>query len=90
MRIPMLPCLLLIAALGGCATQAELAAQAERDVDRMVAIYGPACVRLGFVRDSDPWRDCVLRLSMQDAVQRGYPMTSTCVGRRGFVDCTYF
>lgn len=92
MRISVLPYLLLLAALGGCATQAELAAQAERDVDRMVAVYGPACAKFGFARDTDPWRDCVLRLSMQDSVQRAgsYPVMSTCVGRRGFVDCTYF
>jgi len=53
--------------LAGCTTPAEQAAQAERDVDRMVQIYGPACQKLGFKTGTDPWRNCLIGLSQRDA-----------------------
>jgi hypothetical protein len=54
----------------GCATPADQAAQAEREVQRMVQIYGPACDKLGYQRNSDPWRNCVMNLSMRDDMAR--------------------
>lgn len=53
----------------GCATPAEQAAEAERDVERMVRIYGPACSKLGFTANTDPWRNCVIGLSQKDAAR---------------------
>lgn len=55
--------LLITVMLGGCATVAERTAQAERDMEASLQIQGPACEKLGYQKDSDPWRDCVLRLS---------------------------
>lgn len=58
----------LLTGLAGCATTtpAERAAQMQRQADEMVQIYGPACDKLGYTRDSNPWRDCVLNLATQE------------------------
>ena len=81
----------LITLLAGCATQAERTARVQREVDEMIATYGPACEKLGYKSDSDPWRDCVLRLSNKDAARysRG-PTTTSCFGHRGFFQCSTF
>ena len=57
--------------LAACASPAEQAAQVEREVDRMVLVYGPACEKLGFKANTDPWRNCVIGLSQKDAVRQG-------------------
>ena len=84
--------LALAAALAGCMSPAERAAQVERDVEDMIAIYGPACEKLGYAADSDPWRDCILRLNARDRADRysRMPSTTSCVGHRGFFNCTTF
>ncbi len=84
-------CVLSVLA-AGCTTQADRTARMEREVDAMIATYGPACEKLGYKSDSDPWRDCVLRLNTKDAVER-YTRTSTttsCFGHRGFFQCSTF
>ena len=82
----------LIALLAGCTTQADRAAQMQREVDEMIAIYGPACEKLGYASDADPWRDCVLRLSARDRAARysRMPTTTSCFGHRGFFQCSTF
>ncbi len=59
----------VIAVLAGCATPAEQAAQAEQEVVQMIQIYGPACEKLGFSANTDPWRNCVIGLSQKDAAR---------------------
>jgi len=83
--------ILLLATLPGCMTQAQRAAAAQADVEDMVKVYGPACEKLGFAKDTDPWRECILRLRTQnDARYYNHPTTTTCVGQRGFFNCTSF
>lgn len=83
-----------LALLAGCATLTpeEQAAKMEREVDEMIRIYGPACEKLGYKADSDLWRDCILRLSSDDRRYQylNRPTTTSCVGRRGFFNCTTF
>ena len=81
-----------LAALGGCMTTAERAAMMQAEVDEMVAVYGPACEKLGFQASTDPWRNCVLGLSAQKTRERylAYPRMTTCWGHRGFYSCTGF
>lgn len=43
-----------IALLAACATPAQRA-------ERVMAIHGPYCDKLGFQRDTDPWRNCVMQ-----------------------------
>jgi len=82
----------MLALLAGCASPAERAAQAQRDVEEMISTYGPACERLGYKADSDAWRDCLLRLSTKDAYERyrTYPWTTNCFGHHGFYQCSTF
>jgi hypothetical protein len=76
--------------IAGCATQAERAAAVQRDVDDMIQVYGPGCEKLGYKGESDPWRECILRLAHRDDLQRrAYPTTS-CIGHRGFFQCSTF
>ena len=82
--------LLLTAALTGCATQAERAAAVQRDVDDMIAVYGPGCEKLGYKGDSDAWRECILRLAHRDDLQRREFTTTHCIAHRGFFQCSTF
>ncbi|HEX8978182.1 MAG TPA: hypothetical protein VF811_00620 [Parasulfuritortus sp.] len=88
MRILMI--LIAGALLAGCATTAERAAQMQQQADEMIAVYGPACVKLGYKKDTDPWRDCILRLDARDSYQYNYPITTHCFGPPGAVQCTTF
>ena len=81
---------LLLLLITGCATQAERAAAVQRDVDDMVRVYGPGCERLGYRADSDPWRECVLRLATNDRLERREFTTTNCFGRGGFLHCSTF
>jgi len=89
-----LAALVLAAVVSACMTPAERAAQMEREVDEMIQVYGPACEKLGYVRDTDKWRECVLKLSAKDDLRYGRydrrPTTTTCFGHRGFYQCSTF
>ncbi|WP_322403287.1 hypothetical protein [Massilia luteola] len=63
----------LVLALAACATPQERAAQAQADVEQMMAIYGPACTRLGYAAQSDAWRGCVINLGAKYDLQRYGP-----------------
>lgn len=88
--------LLLTTLVTACATApAERAAQTERKVDEMIQVYGPACNKLGYQQNTDSWRGCVLYLATQNDLKRYdrhyyYPMTTQCIGHRGFFNCTTF
>lgn len=88
MRI-LLPALLFLL-VAGCATPAQRAAAVEREVDEMIAVYGPGCERLGYKTDTDPWRECVLRLAHREDLQRRAFSTTNCIGHRGFFSCSTF
>lgn len=61
---------LSIVILAACATPAEQAAMMNREVDRMIVVYGPACEKLGYKSDTDLWRNCVLQMSAKDDFDR--------------------
>ncbi|HLA44010.1 MAG TPA: hypothetical protein VJZ27_11270 [Aggregatilineales bacterium] len=61
---------LSMAILAACATPAEQAAMMNREVDRMIVVYGPACEKLGYKNDTDLWRNCVLQMSTKDDFDR--------------------
>lgn len=52
--------------VAACTTPAEQATSMQREMDRMIVVYGPACAKLGFPAGSDQWRSCVLQLSAKD------------------------
>lgn len=68
LTMPLSACLAV--GLSACTTPQERAAQAQADVAQMMAIYGPACTRLGYAVQSDTWRNCVLNLSAKYDLQR--------------------
>lgn len=89
MRIVML--FVMATLLAGCATTAEKAAQQKRQVDQMIAVYGPACEKLGYPANSDTWRDCILRLDARDNYpSRNYPTMTNCIRQGPFLNCTNF
>ncbi len=84
---------LLIALLAGCATTpAEREARTQREVDRMVQWYGPTCDKLGYKRDTDPWRDCIVKLDTKSAYQHlaNQPFMPPYFGPFGFHPYRHF
>ncbi|MCD2515941.1 hypothetical protein LQ564_06375 [Massilia sp. G4R7] len=75
---------ILMAASGlcllGCATPQDRAQAQQNEVGRMMLEYGPACTQMGFVPNTDPWRDCILRSAGQNGGARGGVSTSIGVG----------
>jgi hypothetical protein len=59
-----------IGLLSACATPAQQAAYAQHEMEQTMAIYGPACEKLGYAANTDPWRNCVMQLSYKDDMQR--------------------
>ena len=59
-----------LALLTACATPEQQAAQAQRQMDNMIVIYGPACEKLGYGARTDLWRNCILQLSAKDDFAR--------------------
>ena len=72
----------LAAAVAGCATPQERAAQMQAEVDRMMQMYGPACTHMGYPANTDQWRNCVLQLDAKDDSDRSGPSYYGMVGRR--------
>lgn len=82
--------LLMLGLLAGCVSQAERTAQAVREADQMMQTYGPACEKLGYQRDSDQWRSCILRLDNKESSDHRYPVMTNCFGPPGLVQCTSY
>ena len=75
MRVLMLTAASVVCLLG-CATPQEKAMKQQAEMDRMIAEYGPACTRLGYAMNSDPWRNCVVQLAARNDAGRGGVSTS--------------
>ena len=82
--------LLMLGLLAGCVTQEQKTARAQQQVTEMIQTYGPACEKLGFQANTDQWRSCILNLDTKDNAEQHYPVTTSCFGPRGFVQCTTF
>ena len=65
-------CLVLAAtlALAACTTPQQRAERLQAEMAELIAIYGPACDRLGYAQNSDPWRECVLQLSTREELRQ--------------------
>jgi hypothetical protein len=68
--------------LAACTTPEQKAAEMQAEMSRMMYVYGPACAKLGYAANSDPWRSCVLQLSEKEEADRyGYPPYYAGYGR---------
>ena len=67
--------------LSACTTPQQRAAAKQAEMSEMMVVYGPACSRLGYGVNSDQWRECVLKLSTKDELERlGHPSYSVGFG----------
>jgi hypothetical protein len=60
-----------MALLAGCAT--DPAAQQKYALEQMeykLQVYGPACEKLGFEKDTDEWRTCIQREHEQTIIRQ--------------------
>lgn len=78
-----------VVCLLGCSTPQEQAIKQQAEMDRMIAEYGPACNKLGYASNTDPWRDCVMQLVAKNGGKNGGVSTSIfgsfgSWGRSGF------
>jgi len=80
---------LLIVLLSGCMTPQERAARVQADVEEMIQVYGPGCEKLGFTKDTEPWRNCILHLSASDRY-RTRPTNTSCTAFNGFYNCVSY
>lgn len=62
MRMRLISIFALLAMISACATNpAAEQARATQQMEYKIQVYGPACEKLGFAKDSDKWRDCIQR-----------------------------
>ena len=60
-------------ALAACSTPQQRAERMQAEMTEQMAIYGPACSRLGYAQNSDQWRSCVLQLSTREELRQTGP-----------------
>ena len=80
---------LAVLSLAACSTPADRAARAQKEMEDMIAEYGPACEKLGFPHDTDGWRNCALKFGTSENAQR-YPVMTTCYRTPGMLHCESF
>lgn len=59
--------LMLVALLAGCASQPT-----ESQVAAWMATYGPVCEKAGFVRPSEPWKQCIVGMIQREQRQTSF------------------
>lgn len=59
---PIIYLLGLVMLLAGCASNPQQEQQkAAQRMEYKIQVYGPACEKLGFAKDTDAWRECIQR-----------------------------
>jgi hypothetical protein len=58
--------------LFGCASPQDRAQKQQAEMSLAVEQYGPACTQVGYVRDSDPWRTCVMQQASNNEARKGW------------------
>jgi hypothetical protein len=67
--LPSIALLPLAALLAACSTPQERAAYMQAQAAEMMTVYGPACTRLGYAANTDPWRSCIVNLSTKEELR---------------------
>ena len=81
---------LLVLFVAGCATQAERAAQVEREVEGMIQLYGPGCKGSATRPTATRGANASLKLANREDRYNRYPISTNCIRHRGFTQCTTF
>lgn len=64
----------IITLLAGCASNpAEEQRKATELMEYKIQVYGPACERLGFEKDTNAWRECIQREYEQTIIPQVHP-----------------
>lgn len=67
----LLTILFVATVLAACVTDpAAEQAYSLREMERIKISFGAACENLGYTADTDPWRDCLLKLEQQRTLQQ--------------------
>ncbi|MEK9826185.1 MAG: hypothetical protein VW548_00600 [Methylotenera sp.] len=62
MNMYLIPVAMSLLVLAGCASNpAAEQARATQQMEYKIQVYGPACEKLGFAKDTDKWRECIQR-----------------------------
>jgi hypothetical protein len=62
MNTRLIPILVVLVLLSACASNpAAEQARATKQMEYKMQVYGPACEKLGFEKDTDKWRECIQR-----------------------------
>ncbi len=73
----LLMCLVGIVVTGCASDPVAEQNRATRLMNYKIQVYGPACEKLGYAKDSDPWRECIQReyeqTVMRQRSQWNYP-----------------
>lgn len=62
--------LLMIFPVHGMRDAGRARGKMQREIDDMIAAYGPACEKLGYANGSEGWRQCMLRLNTNQTIAR--------------------
>ena len=55
----------------GCASPQDRAQKQQAEMSLAVEQYGPACTQVGYVKDTDPWRQCVVQQANNNEAKKG-------------------
>lgn len=62
MKLRIITVLASLVVLSACASNpAAEQARATQQMEYKMHVYGPACEKLGFAKDTDKWRECIQR-----------------------------
>ncbi|MDR2219994.1 MAG: hypothetical protein LBE24_05375 [Methylobacillus sp.] len=83
--------LTLVTLLAACATTPEeRRANAVREANRLKQTHGLTCERLGYERDTEKWRDCLLEMEKQRLIQQQMMMDRMNYWSPGFYSPFYY
>lgn len=70
MKMRLMSIAISLLAVAGCASNpAAEQARATKQMEHKILVYGPACEKLGFAKDTDKWRECIQREHEQSLMQ---------------------
>lgn len=63
---------LSLAILYGCASPQDRAQKQQAEMSLAMEQYGPVCTQVGYVRDTDPWRACIMQQASNSEAKKSW------------------